>query len=106
MLGVIVLSTIVFSCTLHAALAAWRRVVAPQEAALVGPLAAATNAGAHGLIATVLATWLLATSDWLDFDAANTRAEEMALSMSLGYFVSVRLKRRAAHAWRALRPGV
>ena len=44
----------------------------------------------HGVSICGIAIWLLtADEEWQDFNAPNTRAQNIALCLSLGYFITV-----------------
>lgn len=47
-------------------------------------------AGSHGLFISLYALWLLTADDWHNFNSPNTESQNIALALSLGYFIAVR----------------
>lgn len=45
-------------------------------------------AGSHGLFISLYALWLLTADDWHNFNSPNTESQNIALALSLGYFIA------------------
>jgi hypothetical protein len=61
-----------------------------EKSKLVPEFSSYLMAGSHGLFISLYALWLLTADDWQNFNSPNTESQNIALALSLGYFIAVR----------------
>jgi hypothetical protein len=69
----------------------WSRLLLGKEKSkLVPEFSSFLMAGSHGLFISLYAMYLLTADDWHNFNSPNTESQNIALALSLGYFLAVR----------------
>jgi hypothetical protein len=61
-----------------------------KKSKLVPAFSSYLMAGSHGLFISLYALWILTADDWHNFNSPNTESQNIALALSLGYFIAVR----------------
>ena len=83
--------TLLFCLVFGASYFVWTKLFhGTEKHKLVPEFSSYLMAGLHGLSICSVALWLLHShEDWTDFDAPNTHEQNIALCLSLGYFIAV-----------------